>query len=147
MSLFFSVNKNNSDTTFCSEFSAFVKPFSVNCDWRMSQLFDKNVNPGYLPPPRHLAFIPNQFFCPFSRWFTSSLMLVFLFQYMLSEYQEHALQSEGPLGCPWGLFALFPYHSFHAPSQANLSWETNRQKGKTKHLFQHGTHTSLYEYL
>ena len=44
---FFSVNKNNSDTTFCSEFSAFFKPFSVNCDWRMSLLFDKNVNPGY----------------------------------------------------------------------------------------------------
>ena len=30
-----SVNKNNSSTTFCSEFSAFLKPFSVNCDWRM----------------------------------------------------------------------------------------------------------------
>ena len=34
-SLFSSVNKNNSNTTFCSEFSAFLKPFSVNCDWRM----------------------------------------------------------------------------------------------------------------
>ena len=30
-----SVNKNNSNTTFRSEFSVFLKPFSVNCDWRM----------------------------------------------------------------------------------------------------------------
>ena len=27
--------KVNSNTTFCSEFSAFFKPFSMNCDWRM----------------------------------------------------------------------------------------------------------------
>ena len=33
--IWFSVNKNNRNTTFCSEFSAFLKPFSVNCDWRM----------------------------------------------------------------------------------------------------------------
>ena len=31
----FGVNKNNSSTTFCSQFLAFLKPFSVNCDWRM----------------------------------------------------------------------------------------------------------------
>ena len=30
-----SVNKNNSNTIFCSEFLAFLKPFSVNCDWIM----------------------------------------------------------------------------------------------------------------
>ena len=30
--LLFSVTKNNSNTTFCSEFSAFLKPFSMNCD-------------------------------------------------------------------------------------------------------------------
>ena len=33
-----SVNKNNSNTTFCSEFPAFLKPFSVTCDWRISCL-------------------------------------------------------------------------------------------------------------
>ena len=27
-----SVNKNNSNTTFCPEFVVFLKPFSVNCD-------------------------------------------------------------------------------------------------------------------
>ena len=30
-----SVNENNSNTTFCFEFSVFLKLFSVNCDWRI----------------------------------------------------------------------------------------------------------------
>ena len=32
------VNKNNSNTTFCSEFSVFLKRFSMNCDWRMPSI-------------------------------------------------------------------------------------------------------------
>ena len=29
------VNKNNTNTTLCSRFSVFLKPFSMNWDWRM----------------------------------------------------------------------------------------------------------------
>jgi len=39
-----SVNKNNSNTPFCSEFSAFLKPFSVNCDWKMLSITNTYVN-------------------------------------------------------------------------------------------------------
>ena len=39
-----SVNKNNSNTPFCSEFLAFLKPFSMNCDWTMLNVINTYVN-------------------------------------------------------------------------------------------------------
>ena len=40
-----SVNKNNSNTTVCSEFLAFLKPFSMNCDSRMLSI--TNIHTKY----------------------------------------------------------------------------------------------------
>ena len=38
------VNKNNSSTTFCSEFSVCLKAFSMNCGWRMLSITNAYVN-------------------------------------------------------------------------------------------------------
>ena len=40
----FSVKNNNSNTTFCSEFSVFLNPFSVNCDGRKLSVTNAHVN-------------------------------------------------------------------------------------------------------
>ena len=53
-----SVNKNNSNTTLCSEFLAFLKPFSMNYDWRMLSVTNTYVNTCVIKcNPVHYVFL------------------------------------------------------------------------------------------